>query len=285
MTTDNIDFLETKAKKLFEKRDKLNDERVSRKKERDQLNESVKSLQEKAKSSQSERDLINEKVANFKRKLFNLREHLESKQEKSSEISTKLNENRKKLRPRRPLLEELREIEWELSTTPTLEIKNRENELIERAKFISSQIEEHRKLDTQDDMYLMSLADSKAVGIEIQRIRSKMNELHEVGQKHHEQMIAFYKHADNERKRSDEAHRKYLDTVEALKEVNMTLDEILTELRKLRKLSNDEARIIAEKREIIIEEKKKVLIAEAKRKLETGEKLSLEEMKLIYGES
>ena len=71
------------------------------------------------------------------------------------------------MRPRRRLLEELREIEWELSTTPTLEIKNRENELIDRAKFISSQIEEHRKLDTQDDMYLMSLADSKAVGIEI----------------------------------------------------------------------------------------------------------------------
>jgi uncharacterized coiled-coil DUF342 family protein len=285
MTTDNLDFLEAKAKELFEKRDKLNDERGSRKKERDQLNESVKSLQEKAKRSKSERDSVNEKVANCKRKLRNLREHLESKQEKSSEIGIKLSENRKNLRPRRRLLEELKEIEWELSTTPTLEIKNRENELIDRAKFISSQIEEHRRLDTQDDIYLMSLADSKAVGIEIQRIRSRMNELHEVGQKHHEQMIAFYKNADNERKRSDEAHRKYLDTLESLEEVNRKLDETLTELRKLRKLSNDEARIIAEKRDMILEEKKKLLIAKAKRKLETGEKLSLEEMKLIYGES
>jgi uncharacterized coiled-coil DUF342 family protein len=285
MTTDNLDFLEAKAKELFEKRDKLNDERGSRKKERDQLNESVKSLQEKAKRSKTERDSVNEKVANCKRKLHNLREHLESKQEKSSEIGIKLSENRKNLRSRRRLLEELKEIEWELSTTPTLEIKNRENELIDRAKFISSQIEEHRRLDTQDDIYLMSLADSKAVGIEIQRIRSRMNELHEVGQKHHEQMIAFYKNADNERKRSDEAHRKYLNTLEALEEVNRKLDETLTELRKLRKLSSDEARIIAEKRDMILEEKKKLLIAEAKRKLETGEKLSLEEMKLIYGES
>jgi uncharacterized coiled-coil DUF342 family protein len=271
MATDDMDALETQASELFEKRDSLIKEREARRNERDHLNQSVKNLQEKARNAKAERDGVNAKVAKLKGRLGGLRERLEAKREAAGEIGDEIGENRRRLRPRMMLLEELRGIEWELSTTPTLEIKDREGELIERAKYLKAQVEEHRKLDTRDDMYLMSLADTKAVGVEIRRIRQEMDELWETGQEHHERMLAFYQQADDERKRSDKAHGKFVETLEALKGVNGELDKILPDLKKMRKLSQDDARFLAEERNKIIANKKRELAEEAKRKLEAGE--------------
>jgi uncharacterized coiled-coil DUF342 family protein len=284
MATDDMDTLEEQGSALFEKRDGFNKERETRRRERDHLNESVKTLQEKVRNAKAERDGINARVAELKGRLGGLRERLEAKREAAGEIYNENDESRRGLRPRRRLLEELREIEWELSTTPTLEIKDREGELIERAKQLKAQVEEHRKLDIRDDMYLMSLADSNAVGMEIRKIRGEMDEIRETGQEHHERMLAFYRQADEERKRSDEAHKKYVEALEALKEVNGELDKIIPELNRRRKLSQDEMRFMREKRDKVIADKRKVLAAEAKRKLDAGEKLSLDEMKLVYGE-
>jgi uncharacterized coiled-coil DUF342 family protein len=284
MATDDIDALESQASALFEKRDGLNKERETRRLERDHLNESVKSLQDKARNAKEERDSVNTRVAELKGRLRGLRERLEVKQEVTEKNDDELEDSRRSLRPRGRLIEELREIEWELSTTPTLEIKDREAGLIERAKYLKTQIGEHRKLDTRDDMNLMLLADSKAVGLEIRKTIREMESLRETGQGHHERMLAFYRQVDEERKRSNEAHRKFVDALETLKEVYRDLDKVLPELKKLRKLSQDEARFLAEKRGKIIANKKKELAEKAKRKLEAGEKLSLDEMKLIYSE-
>ncbi|MBC8223435.1 hypothetical protein H8E65_02530 [Candidatus Bathyarchaeota archaeon] len=284
MATDDMDALESQASALFEKRDGFNKERETRIRERDRFNESVKELQAKARNAKAERDGVNARVAELKGRLGGLRERLEAKREAAGEIHDENDESRGRLRPRWRLLEELREIEWELSTTPTLEIKDREAELIERAKHLKTQVEEHRKLDTRDDMYLMSLADSNAVGMEIRKIREEMDGLRETGQEHHERMLAFYRQADEERKRSDEAHKKFVEALESLREVNAELDKIIPELKKIRKLSQDEARFLAEKRNKVMAEKKKELAEEARLKLEAGEKLSLDEMKLIYGE-
>jgi uncharacterized coiled-coil DUF342 family protein len=284
MATDDMDALESQASELFENRDELIKERETRRKERDHLNQSVKDLQEKARNAKDERDGVNARVAELKGRLGGLRERLEAKREAAGKLDEELDESRRRLRPRGRLLEELRGIEWELSTTPTLEIKDREAELIERAKYLKAQVEEHRELDTRDDMYFMSLADSKAVGVEIRKIREEMNILRETGQEHHERMLAFYRQADNERKRSDEAHQKFVEAMEAFRDVNGKLDNILPQLKKMRKLSQDEARFLAEKRDKVLEERKKELAAEAKRKLDAGEKLTLDEMKLVFGE-
>jgi uncharacterized coiled-coil DUF342 family protein len=284
MATDDMDALEEQGSALFEKRDGFNKERETRRKERDHFNESVKELQAKARNAKAERDGVNARVAELKGRLGGLRERLEAKREAAGEIHDENDESRGRLRPRWRLLEEIREIEWELSTTPTLEIKDREAELIERAKHLKDQVEEHRKLDTRDDMYLMSLADSNAVGMEIRRIREEMDGLRETGQGHHERMLAFYRQADEERKRSDEAHKKFVEALVSLREVNGELDKIIPELNKIRKLSRDEMRFMREKRDKAIAEKKRELAAEAKKKLDAGEKLSLDEMKLVYGE-
>lgn len=278
------DRLEEVASSLFEKRDELNRQAERWKRERDQLNESVKDLQGKALGEKEERDKINEKVAEIKKRVEGLRVDLAEKRGSAEGLDEELEEGRRMLRSRRRLEEELREIEWELSTTPTLEIKDREEELTERARELRLELEEHTKLDAKDDRYLHSLADSKAVEVGIREGLDEMRALHEVSQEHHEKMLALYRKADEERKRSDEAHKRFVECLNEIKEVNGELDTVMAELRKQRKELKDTDRRMAMRRSTYLQEKQKELAAEARRKLEAGEKLTLEEMKLVYGE-
>lgn len=278
------DRLEEVASSLFEKRDELNRQAERWKRERDQLNESVKDLQGKALGEKEERDKINEKVAEIKKRVEGLRVDLAEKRGSAEGLDEELEEGRRRLRSRRRLEEELREIEWELSTTPTLEIKDREEELTERARELRLELEEHTKLDAKDDRYLHSLADSKAVEVGIREGLDEMRALHEVSQEHHEKMLALYRKADEERKRSDEAHKRFVECLNEIKEVNGELDTVMAELRKQRKELKDTDRRMAMRRSTYLQEKQKELAAEARRKLEAGEKLTLEEMKLVYGE-
>ena len=278
------DRLEEVASSLFDKRDELNRQAERWKRERDQLNESVKDLQGKALGEKEERDKINEKVAEIKKRVEGLRVDLAEKRGSAEGLDEELEEGRRMLRSRRRLEEELREIEWELSTTPTLEIKDREEELTERARELRLELEEHTKLDAKDDRYLHSLADSKAVEVGIREGLDEMRALHEVSQEHHEKMLALYRKADEERKRSDEAHKRFVECLNEIKEVNGELDTVMAELRKQRKELKDTDRRMAMRRSTYLQEKQKELAAEARRKLEAGEKLTLEEMKLVYGE-
>ena len=278
------DRLEEVASSLFEKRDELNGQAERWKRERDRLNESVKDFQGKALGEKEERDKINEAVAEIKKRVEGLRVDLAEKRGSAEGLDEELEEGRRRLRSRRRLEEELREIEWELSTTPTLEIKDREEELTERARELRLELEEHTKLDAKDDRYLHSLADSKAVEVGIREGLDEMRALHEVSQEHHERMLALYRKADEERKRSDEAHKRFVECLNEIKEVNGELDTVMAELRKQRKELKDTDRRMAMRRSTYLQEKRKELAAEARRKLEAGEKLTLEEMKLVYGE-
>jgi uncharacterized coiled-coil DUF342 family protein len=278
------DRLEGVASSLFDKRDELNRQAERLKKERDQLNESVKELQGKARVEKEERDRINGRVAEIKKRVEGLRLELAEKRGSMEGLDEELEESRRRLRSRRRLEEELRGLEWELSTTPTLEIRDREAGLVERAKEIRLELDEHSKLDAQDDRYLHSLADSKAKEVEIRRRRDEMQELHEVSQGHHERMLALYRKANEERKQSDEAHKRFVECLNGIKDVNGELDKVLAELRGRRKELKDLDRRVAMRRSRSLEEKRKELAEEARRKLEDGEKLTMEEMKLIYGE-
>ena len=278
------DRLEGVASSLFEKRDELNRQAEHWKKERDQLNESVKELQGKARQEKEERDRINGRVAEIKKRVEGLRLELAEKRGSMEGLDEELEESRRRLRSRRRLEEELRNLEWELSTTPTLEIRDKEAVLVERAKEIRLELDEHSKLDAQDDRYLHSLADSKAIEVEIRRGRDEMQELHEVSQEHHERMLALYRKADEDRKQSDEAHKRFVEFLNGIKNVNGELDKVMAELRGRRKELKELDRRVAMRRSRSLGEKRKELAEEAKRKLEAGEKLTLEEMKLIYGE-
>ncbi len=274
--------LEAAVAFLFEKRDGLNREAERRREERDRLNESFRSVRANATEERDKRDELNRRVANIKKRMDGLRQELGAKREELARMD--VGDERRRPPPRSRLEEELRRIEWELSTTPTLEMLDREARLSERAGEIRRALDEHGRLDAEENRRLVSLAGSKAVEVEIRRGREEMRQLHEASQGHHERMLQLYRQADEEKERADEAHAAFLEIVSALKEVNAELDGILGEAREIRGRLRRAERSVAARRAQEVKAMKRELKEEAQRKLDRGEKLSLDELKLLYGE-
>lgn len=274
--------LEETAASLLKKKGELNRQAERWKNERDRLNESVKSLLMMAHKEKEDRDQLNQGVGEIKKRIEALHREQDAKRVTLTQLDVELASGRRRLSPKHELEQDLRRIEWELSTTPTLEMQERETHLIDKARELRKALEEHKKLDAQEDKRLVSLADSKAIEIEVRRSRDEMNKLHEASQGHHEKMIQLYRKADEERKKADEAHNNYIDIALAIKDVNAELDKIMGEVREQSRRLREADRLVAMKRERTIEKRRRELADEAKRRLEAGEKLSLEELRFIY---
>jgi uncharacterized coiled-coil DUF342 family protein len=276
--------MESVAVSMLEKRHELDGLAERHKSSRDQLNESVKSLRSQAQSEKEKRDEINEKVAGIKRRVEALRARLDEGRRVLGELEEEHESSRRWLPQRRKIEEELRRIEWELSTTPTLEMRDREEEMIARAGDLRRTLEEHERLDSQNNERVNQLVEVKAVEMEIRAGRGEMRELHDESQKHHELMLNLHRKADEEKERADEAHERFRETLSAIKEIDAELDLVMSEVRGLRRKLREEDRTAASRRERAVEDRREELAAEARRKMESGEKLTLDELKLIYGE-
>ena len=274
--------LEGKAATLMERRDRLNMQVERQREERDRLNESVKSLRKQAHKERERRDQLNQKIADIKARVEGLRLELDEKREGLTQTSEERRGGQRRLPPRHILRRDLERIEWELSTTPTLEMREKEDQLTERAGELRRALDEHDRLDAQEDLRLLSIADSKAVEVEIRRGRDEMRELNDAGQEHHEKMIQLHRKADDESERADEAHATFLESIAAVREINAELDVVMGEIREIRGGLRRAVRAGATRRRREIEAMKRELKEEVQRKLENGEKLSLEELKLLY---
>jgi len=285
LNEERLNRLEENAAVHMSKRDEYRTQVNKKKDERDRLNEEIRGLRSLANSEKEKRDEINGRVAEIKSEVYNLREQLDEKNEHFNKISNEREEERRRLPSKQRLSQELQRIEWTVSTTPTLEIKDRESELIDRASELRSKLKEHERIKSTDDKIIHSIADTRAVEMMIRERRNEMQQLHDLSQEHHERMLQFYKKIEEERKRADEAHSKFIENITAMKEVNSHIDGIMGEIRKLRKELKMEDNFRVTNRDKALVSIKRDLAEVARKKLQSGEKLTLDEMKLIYGES
>lgn len=276
--------LETTLDGLFRKRDSLREQADKIKGQRDALNEEVRSLREQATSERGLRDELNQKVAEIKARIDGLREKLDDKRGELNQLDGRREERRSGLPPRWRVEQDLQQVEWEMATTPTMEIRDKEEELMERASSLRALLEEHKRLEAQEDVRLDSLAGSRAIGLGIRKGRDEIQAVRDVSQGHHERMLAMYRKVDEESGRADEFHARFVERLEESRKVNAEIDVVLPEVRELRKKLKVAGQRISARRDQGLRAKREELLAEAKRKLEAGEKLSLDEMKLIYGE-
>ncbi len=272
--------LERAAARLLERREELKRQSEQRRDERDRLNGSVRSLRAAALEEKSKRDELNGKVAEIKRRVEELCSELEDRRDNLTKIEG--DDERSRLPPRGKLEKELRRIEWELSTTPTIEMAETEEQIAERARQIKMALEEHDRLDVEQDKKLVSLADSKAVQLKIRGSVEEMQELHEKSQEHHERMLRLYSEAEEEKKRADEAHARLLETIAAIRDVNAELEPVLGEANEIKGRLRRSEKASSTRRARDVEERKRELREEAQRKLDAGEKLGFEELKLLY---
>lgn len=285
LNEERLNRLEENATLLISKRDEYRNQANKKKDERDRINEEIRGLRSLANSEKEKRDEINSRVAEIKSEINSLLDKLEEKKDTLNKISNEREEERRRFPSIQKLSQELQRIEWTLSTTPTLEMKDREADFIDRASEIRLKLKEYERIKSEDDKIIHSMADKNAVELMIRERRNEMQQLHNQSQEFHERMLQFYKKIEEERKRADEAHSKFMENITAMKEVNSEIDGIMGEIRKLRKDLKMEENFRISDRDKAMVSMKRELANVARKKLQSGEKLTLDEMKLIYGES
>lgn len=276
--------LEEQLALLQKRRADLNKAAEHWRRERDKLNNSTRSLRAEALKHRLERDQVNQRIAEIKRKIEALRNELGKRQRKLAEIDDRLEENRRRLPQRQVLKEKLRRIEWELMTTPTTDMKDRERVLVEDAQRLRRMFAAHDELDTYAEERMRILADIKAKELEIRGQRGETSRLNEMSKANHEKMIMLHSKADEERSRADDAHAKFLEYLSAIRRIDGELNKTIQKVIGIRERLRESERKEAAERKRMVEARRMELMKEARKKLEAGERLNLDEMKLLYGE-
>ena len=159
---DKLIELEDKVESLRRRGVELNGEAERWKGERERLNESVRKIRTEALSYREERDRANQMTAEIKRRVEVLRDRIAEKERILAKFDATLERGRRNLPPRQDVEERLRRIEWEVMTTPTKEILEREKALIDEAKRLKKELGAQEKLDAREDERPVIQAEIKA---------------------------------------------------------------------------------------------------------------------------
>ena len=122
------------------------------------------------------------------------------------------------------------------------------------------------------------------IEVEINALRDEINRLAEQSQEHHERMIVFYEEADKAKKMADDVHSKYVEKIRQVDAIKEDLNFILPEINALRDGLKASDLKIAELRKMNTQQRAEAMKQAALKKMENGEKLSFEDLRLIYGD-
>ena len=129
------------------------------------------------------------------------------------------------------------------------------------------------------------IADKKVTETEINALRDEINKLAEQSQEHHERMILFYEQADKDKKRADEVHGRYVEKIKQVEAIKEDLNLIMPEVNALRDgLKASDLKISTSCRKMNTQQRAEAMKQSALRKMENGDKLSFEDLRLIYGD-
>ena len=279
-----LDELEAQAAELRKNRNALFDQIKKIKEERDRLNKTARATREQALKHRKERDRINAKVQEIKKSLGPLFDELDEKNQALVEANKAIRNEYRGLPSKKRVEDDLKRIEWEVMTTPTKEMLGREEELIARAARLRKTLEEFKGIEQKQDKKMDYLADKKATESEITAMRDEINKLAEQSQEHHERMILFFEQADQEKKRADDAHARYVEKIQEVEAIKEDLNLIMPEINALRDGLKASDLRLEEMRKMNATQRAEAMKQAAIKKMENGEKLSFEDLKLIYGD-
>ena len=279
-----LDELEVQAAELRKTRNQLFEQIKKAREERDRLNESSRKMREEALKHREERDRINAKVQEIKKSLGPLFEELDEKKELLTETEKTLREEYRGRPDKSKVERDLNRTEWEIMTTPTREMLDREDEIIERASRLRRSLEEFKAVEKHEGRRMEYMADKKATEVEIRALRDEIRRLSDQSQEHHEKMILFHEQADAEKKKADETHVRYVQRIEEVNNVKEDLNVIMPQAAALRDGLKVADLRVAEHRRMSGQQRAEAMRQEALRKMENGDKLTFEDLRLIYGE-
>lgn len=279
-----LDALEIQATELRTTRNTLFDQIKKLKEERDRHNKSSRASREQAQKHRAERDRINAKIQEIKQKLGPLFDTLNEKNDALDEADRAIRAEYRGKPRKETVQKDLERIEWEVMTTPTTQMLGREDEMLQRASELKKTLESYKAIEEKQGKKQGVLADKRATQTKIGIMRDEINQLAEQSQEHHERMILFYEQTDKDRAKADEVHGRYVDKIKEVDLIKQDLNFIMPQVYAMRDGLKASDLKVAELRKMNAQQRADAMKKEAMDKMGRGEKLSFEDLRLIYGE-
>ena len=279
-----LDELEAQAVELRTTRNTLFDQIKKLKEERDRDNKASRASRDQAQKHRTERDRINAKIQEIKQKLGPLFDTLNEKNDALDETDRAIREEYRGKPRRETVQKDLERIEWEVMTTPTTQMLGREDEMLQRASELKKTLESYKSIEEKQGKKQGFLADKKATQTEIGVMRDEINQLAEQSQAHHERMILFYEQTDKEISKADEVHGRYVEKIKEVDLIKQDLNFIMPQVYAMRDGLKASDLKVAELRKMNAQQRADAMKKEAMDKMGRGEKLSFEDLRLIYGD-
>lgn len=279
-----LDELEAQAVELRTTRNTLFDQIKKLKEERDRYNKTARASRDQAQKHRTERDRINTKIQEIKQKLGPLFDTLNEKNDALDETDRAIREEYRGKPRKETIQKDLERIEWEVMTTPTSQMLGREDEMLQRASELKKTLESYKSIEEKQGKKQGFLADKKATQAEIGVMRDEINQLAEQSQAHHERMILFYEQTDKEKSKADEVHGRYVEKIKEVDLIKQDLNFIMPQVYAMRDGLKASDLKVTELRKMNAQQRADAMKKEAMEKMGRGEKLSFEDLRLIYSD-
>lgn len=279
-----LDALELQATELRTTRNTLFDQIKKLKEERDRHNKASRASRDQAQKHRTERDRINKKIQEIKQKLGPLFDTLHDKNDALDEADKAIRAEYRGKPRKEAVQKDLDEIEWEVMTTPTSQMLGREDEMLQRASELKKTLQSYKSIEAKQGMKQGVLAERRVTQDEIRGMRDEINQLAEQSQEHHERMIIFYEQTDKDRAKADKVHGRYVDKIKEVDLIKQDLNFVMPQVYAMQDGLKASDLKVAELRKMNATQRAEAMKKEAVDKMGRGDKLSFEDLRLIYGD-
>jgi len=290
---------ESEGMSIDEKKEHLSDLRLKRKDQitnlhaftnkrnelrniRDQKNQEAKTLFEEAKTSKERRDQINEEVQVRKQ----MRDILREDADKIGKRLVELGSQTKNVGiPRNKRVgDKIRKLERQLETTPFL-TKEMEKSTLHQLEELSSEFERIEQFKDLRSEFRDIQNKLRYMQTEIKTYHTSVTTLAQESQIHQEKMITSSKQARNIKEEADEIHAEIIAMSTSINAIRKELDGLTGAVKKLSGELGQEIQAERKARKVeakrVIERKMDAKAKEILSKYEEGNKLTLDEFKVL----
>ncbi len=280
--TREIEKLSQKISELKTQKETVDAEARDRADKRDELDEQARQMRAEVSNLKTERDKLNEEVQNLKLQRTALREKIYQKIEEIRKLRPR-SKALAELRPprsRHSLQEEVENIDWEIQTS--ILTKEEEKELVEQVKLLETQLTFHRRFEHLIHKIRALQDEVRAIDAQGKVFHEKLMGTARKSQTIHEKMLAKIEESKKLKAQADHFHQLFTQGRDKSRSMQAEIAEVSKRLKLLKgEISEEEAQERRKSEESLREK----LENEAREKLKRGGKLTLDEFKLLAGDS
>jgi len=259
----------------------IDSETQDRADKRDKLNEQVRDLRSEIVGLRSQRDTLNEDVQDLKLQRTAVRDQIRGKIDEIKKLRprSKVLAETRPSRSHHSLQKEVESIDWEIQTS--ILTREEENELVEQVRELEEQLSVHRKHEHL--IKKIHALQEEIMGVDAQgrAFHDKLTGTAQRSQTIHQKMLEKIEESKKAKAEADKFHQLFVEGREKSKAVQTDISAVSTRLRQLRGEMKGEEAQERKKSEESLREK---IEGEAREKLERGDKLTLDEFKLLAGD-